>query len=183
MVRVVGMVGLLLWMAAAQAGEDMALTQIEVRPLEHVRDGRVQGCGLRFTVGAPAQPSSAWLDVSVNVFRRGIGLAQAILYEIGRSEYDGESRPATVPVQRAWVKAPGVDPRVGEALEQRESLIYRMVAEDVLALFEATARGEPVVLGIKRWGASGETVHTGVPVMPPPARAAVSACLETLEFE
>src|SRR5687768_8618807 len=64
-------------------------TPMEAQPLTHVRDGRVQGCGLRLTGGEPGKQASSWFDVSFNLFRRGFGLAQSIAYEITRSDYEG----------------------------------------------------------------------------------------------
>ena len=174
---------LLLGCAHAGAAEKPPLTPIEASPLTHMRSGVVHGCGLRLTGGEPAMPASSWFDVSVNVFRRGVGLAQSIAYEIRRSEYDGESRPSQVPVRSTWVKAAEGTARVGESAERRPSLVYTLLADDVLALFEAVATGQSVTLGIKRWGERTDTVYTGTPVLTADSRDRMSTCLASLTLE
>ena len=157
---------------------------IEAQPLTHMRGGTVQGCGMRLTGGEAKTPASSWFDVSVNVFRRGVGIAQSIAYEIKRSEADdGESRPARVPVQSTWLKATGGSTRQGENTERRESLVYTLLVDDVLALFEAVGSGQPVTLGIRRWGERTDTVYTGTPVLSSDSRDRMSTCLASLTLE
>ena len=163
--------------AFAQSGPPMP---IEAQPLTHVRDGEVQGCGLRLTGGEPGKQTSSWFDVSFNVFRRGLGLAQSIAYEIKRSDYEGDSRPAKVPVQSTWLRISDGATRLGENTEQRDALVYSLVMDDVLAVFEAVARGRAVTLGIKRWGQRVDAVYTGAPFLTDDSRSRMSACLADL---
>ena len=157
---------------------------MEAQPLTHVRGGTVQGCGMRLTGGEAKTPASSWFDVSVNVFRQGVGLAQSIAYEIKRSEADdGESRPARVPVQSTWLKATEGRTRLGENTERRESLVYTLLVDDVLALFEAVATGRPVTLGIKRWGQLTDAVYTATPALTDDSRNEISACLAKLSLD
>lgn len=166
--------------AAADAASPMPL---QVQPLTHTREGQVQGCGLRLTGGEAARPVSSWFDVSINVFSSGLALAQSIAYELRRSEYDGESRPARVPVRSTWVKARDGSPRRGENTERRDTLVYTLLAEDVLAVFEAVAEGRTVTVGIRRWGEPTDSIHTGAPGLGEAAREEVSACLAGLRLE
>ena len=169
--------------APAAAGDGgAAAIVVEAQPLTYMRDGTVQGCGVRFTGGEPGTPSSSWFDVSVNVFNRGVGLAQSIAYEIRRSEFDGESRPERVPVRSTWVKTAEGSTRLGESTERRESLIYRLLVDDVLAVFEAVATGQPVTLGIRRWGERVDTVYTATPVLTEDSGARMSTCLASLKL-
>lgn len=143
-------------------------------------DGAVNGCGVRLTGGAPnASGPSAWFDVSLNVFRRGVALAQSIAYEMRRTE-EGESQPARVPVQSTWVTAGGRDARLGESVERRDTLIYSVVPDEALSLFEAVARGEPVVVGIKRWGQRTASVYSGAPALTSETRDEIAGCLAAL---
>jgi len=156
---------------------------MEALPLTHVREGTVQGCGMRLTGGEAKAPASSWFDVSVNVFRRGVGLAQSIAYEIRRSEADdGESRPARVPIQRTWVKAREGGTRLGENTERRDTLVYTLLVDDVLVLFEAVATGRPVTLGIQRWGQL-DAVYTATPALTDDSRNEMSACLAKLSVD
>jgi hypothetical protein len=165
---------------AADATSPMPL---EVQPLTHARDGHVRGCGLRLTGGEAAKPVSSWFDVSFNVFASGVGIAQSVAYELRRSDYDGESRPARVPVRSTWIKAAEGSTRRGESSERGETLVYTLLAEDVLGLFEAVAEGRTISIGIRRWGEPADSVHTGVPVLDEAARKSVSACLAQLTFD
>ena len=174
------MIACALLAASAAYAQSLAATLMEAHALMHVRDGRVQGCGLRLTGGEPGKQASSWFDVSFNVFRRGPGLAQSIAYEIRPSGHDGESRPAKVPVQSTWLKVSDGATRLGENRERRDALIYTLVMDDVLALFEAVANGDPVTLGIKRWGQRAGAVYTGAPRLSSDSRHRMSACLADL---
>ena len=153
---------------------------MQAQPLLHVRNGQVQGCGLRLTGGEPGKQASSWFDVSFNLFRSGPGLAQSIAYEIKRSEYAGDSRPTQVPVQSTWLKVHDGAARLGENTERRDTLVYTLLMDDVLALFEAVANGDPVTLGIKRWGQRTDVVYTGAPLISSDSRDRMSTCLAGL---
>jgi len=168
---------------AAVAGSPEPPVVIEAQPLTHTREGRVQGCGLRLTGGAPGTPASSWFDVSFNVFARGMGLVQSIAYELRRSEIEGDSRPAKVPVRSTWVRTGEGSARRGETSERRDSLVYTLLVEDVLALFEAVAESRAVTLGVRRWDQPFDAVYTGTPVLSADSRIEVSACLDRLMLE
>jgi hypothetical protein len=164
--------------ACATAGEIPMLAQ----PLVHSRGGAIAGCGARLTGGeaAPAG-ASAWFDVSFNVFRGGVALAQSYAYEMQRSGAEGNARPARVPVQSAWLKAPRAQAaRLGENTERRETLVYPLVLDDAVALFEALAAGETVTIGIKRWDRRTASVYAGKPELTEQGRRAIADCLVRL---
>jgi hypothetical protein len=170
--------------AGATFAQNAQVMPMEALALVHEREGEVQGCGVRLTGGEPKPTASAWFDVSFNVFRRGIGLAQSFVYEMKRSGYEGEGRPARMPVQSTWLKAADeASARLGENIERRESLVYTLLMDDVLSLFEAVARGRPVTLGIRQWGHRIDAVYSGVPVLDEDARQKITACLAALARE
>lgn len=176
-----------LWIVApgiAAGAQSTGHIPMEALPVVHMRQGVVQGCGVRLTGGEPDPAVSSWFDVSFNVFRRGFGLAQSIAYEMKPSGYEGEGRPATVPVQSTWLKAADEgNTRRGENTERRESLVYRLLADDVLALFEAVASDRPITLGIRQWGQRADVVYTGTPDLSADSRRQIGACLAQLIFE
>ena len=182
-VLAVVVVFLMFMQCSAHAAETPAPTSLEAKPLTHVREGVVNGCGIRLTGGQPGAPASSWFDVSFNVFRRGIAIVQSIAYEITRSEYDGESRPVTVPVQSTWLTATHANARVGENTERRDALVYRVLVDDALALFEAVANGQAVTLGIRRWGERVDSVYTATAVLDADSRRTVGACLAALVLD
>lgn len=156
---------------------------LEATALSHVRDAVVHGCGVRLTGGVPGTPVSSWFDVSFNVFRRSVGLVQSMAYEIRRSEYDGESRPDRVSVQSTWITASDAGGRLGENIERRDTLVYRVLVDDVLALFEAVATGRALTLGIRRWGEREDRVHSAIASLDTDSRRQVAACLGALSLE
>ena len=165
--------------AAACAGA--AEMPITAQALVHERDGAIHGCGARLTGGeAPATAPSAWFDVSFNVFRGGYALAQSYAYELRRSDYDGEARPARVAVQSAWLKAAHATARVGENSERRDALVYSLVLDDAVALFRALAAGEPVTVGIKRWDRRVAAVYAGTPALSAEGRQTIAECFVRL---
>ena len=163
--------------AFAQTGE----MPMAAQPLVHERASVVQGCGARLTGGraAPAA-ASAWFDVSFNVFRGGVALAQSYAYELKRSDYDGEARPARVQLQSAWLKGPQRSARLGENIERRDTLVYALVLDDAVALFEALAAGETLTVGIKRWDERAAVVYTGRPELSEEGRRRMADCLARL---
>ena len=163
--------------AFAQTGE----MPMAAQPLVHERAGAVEGCGARLTGGraAPAA-TSAWFDVSFNVFRGGVALAQSYAYELKRSDYDGEARPSRVQVQSAWLKGPQRSARLGENMERRDTLVYSLALDDAVALFEALAAGETVTIGIKRWDERAAVVYAGRPELSEEGRRLMADCLARL---
>lgn len=161
----------------AHAGE----MPMAAQPLVYSRDGEVHGCGVRLTGGEAARAGpSAWFDVSFNVFRSGVALAQSYAYELRGSESEGDARPARVPVQSAWLKAsPGVA-RLGENTERREALMYPIVLDEALALFTALAAGDTITVGIKRWGQRTASVYAGAPALADEGRQTIADCLSRL---
>lgn len=148
--------------------------------LIYERDGAVIGCGIRVTGGKPEPRSaSSWFDVSVNVFRRGVALAQALAYEIPKSS-DGEGRAARVPIQSAWIKAGAGSAKLGENSERQDSLIYGLAFDEALALFDATGRGSPISVGIKRWGQRTATVQEGTATLNAESRQRIEGCVTRL---
>ena len=166
---------------ALAAGAHAAEVPIAAQPLVHERGGAVQGCGARLTGGEAARAgSSAWFDVSFNVFRDGVALAQSYAYEFRRSEYDGEARPARVPVQSAWMRGTQRSTRLGENTERSDTLVYRLVLDDAVALFEALAAGDTVTIGIKRWDQRAASVYAGKPTLSDEGRQQIADCLARL---
>ena len=101
---------------AALAQQALPMT---AESLVHEKEGAVLGCGIRVTGGTPdARGPSSWFDLSVNLFRRGIALVQAVAYEMPKSG-TGESRPARAPVQSAWITVDGSSAKLAKAPSAR----------------------------------------------------------------
>ena len=162
------------------AGSAPSALPVVAHPLVHARDGAIHGCGVRLTGGEPGGAASGWFDVSFNVFRRGVALAQSIAYEIRRSTFDGDARPARVPVQTTWLKASRSSARLGENAERRETLVYALAMDDAIALFEALASGETLTVGLKRWDQRSASVYAGAPELAAEDRRTLQSCLDRL---
>jgi hypothetical protein len=154
---------------------------IAAESIVHERDDSVIGCGVRVTGGQPsARGPSFWFDVSFNMFRRGIALAQAVAYEMPRSGLAGDSRPSRVAVQSAWIAAGTGSAKLGENAERQESLVYGLAVDDAVSLFDAAAHGKPLRLGIKTWGQRTASVHEGALDLQPETRDRIADCLARL---
>lgn len=161
--------------APALAQESLPLA---AEALVHEREGAVIGCGIRVTGGKSEQRrASSWFDVSVNVFRRGIALAQAVAYELPQSPGTGESRPARVPVQSASIGLDGGSAKLGENSERQDSLVYALAIDEAISLFEAAGRGSPLRVGVKRWSERTASVHVGPAPLDADARERMADCV------
>jgi hypothetical protein len=168
---------LLAALPAARAAE----LPMAAEPLVHERAGAIQGCGARLTGGqAGTAGTSAWFDVSFNVFRGGVALAQSFAYELRGSQYDGDARPARVPLQSAWLKAPRAAARFGENRQRSDTLVYPLVLDDAFALFQALAAGDTLTVGIKRWDQRAATVYAGKPALSEEDQRRLADCLVRL---
>jgi hypothetical protein len=175
--------GITLLLLAALPGHVLAQDALPMsaESLVHERAGVLVGCGIRVTGGSAApRAASSWFDVSVNVFRRGFAVAQAIAYEMPRSTFDVEARPAQVPIQSAWIAAGEGSAKLGESAERQASLIYTLAMDDAISVFDAAARGSPLTLGIKRWGQRSASVHGGAATLTHESRDRIAACLARL---
>ena len=169
--------------SAGAIAQNAAEVPLGTEALRYADGDAVQGCGIRLTGGEPrAKGSSSWFDVSFNVYRRGIVIVQAIGYEIPQAQYDTESRPERVAMQRAWLKAEaaGGITRIGENIAVRDSVIYTVTVDEAASLFAAVAKGQRLAVGIKRWGQAQETVYIGALSLDDSTRRQIRACLEAL---
>ena len=83
-------------------------------------------------------------------------------------------------MQSTWLRVSDGAARLGENRERRDTLIYTLLMDDVLTLFEAVANGEAVTVGIKRWGQRTDAVYTAAPLLTTDSRHRMSACLADL---
>lgn len=167
-------------LVCADAGAQDALP-IAAGALTFEREGAVNGCGVRLTGGAVgAGGPSTWFDVSFNVFRHGIALAQATAFEIRRADFTGESPTARVPLQSAWLRTANGNATLGENNERADTLVYPLRDEAVFELFDAVARGQTLSVGVQRWGDRVDAVYSGAPVLTDQTREQIGECLEKL---
>ena len=161
--------------APALAQESLPLA---AEALVHEREGSVIGCGIRVTGGqSELRRASLWFDVSVNIFRRGIAIAQAVAYELPQSPGTGESRPARVPVQSASIGINAGSAKLGESRERQDSLVYTLTIDEAISLFDAVGRGSPLRVGVKRWTERTASVHVGPAPLDTDARARIADCV------
>ncbi len=174
-------IALLCVCAVAQVAIAQEALPLAADPLIYQREGVAVGCGVRLTGGEPnSVRPSIWFDVSFNVFRRGVAIAQAIGYEIRRSGFEGDSVPSRVPLQSAWLKAANGQAKLGENAQRVDTLVYTLLIDDALTLFEAVGQGQPLSLGIKRWGERVESVYSGTAALTDQSRQQIADCLDRL---
>src|SRR5688572_21265738 len=96
-----GCLGLLLNTGAW--GQHVVQAQIEGQPLVYVREGAVNGCGVRLFGGQAGTVGAVpYFDVSFNLWRNGAGIVKAMSYDLRVEELAAGKRPVGLPISSAW---------------------------------------------------------------------------------
>jgi hypothetical protein len=69
---------------------------------------------------------------------------------------------------------------VAENPERSDTLIWRLLLDDAVALFQALASGDTITVGIKRWDQPIASVYAGTPALTDEDRRALAECLARL---
>jgi len=187
--RVAVAAALLTAVGTASAGmmlEALILGQLS----QHMKDGQVNGCGVRlFGLVVPDKvQDTEGFDVSFNLFHPGLGLVKGggihVTADDLANRRTGTPRPKP---DVLWLRAPGAtatQPRDGKyphAEEPREATMY--VTSDlagVTALFAAIFEGKPVQVGILQHGESVERIYYGRVALKNSEMLELGACIEEL---
>jgi hypothetical protein len=156
---------------------------MQAEALVHERAGAVHGCGVRLTGGQPEPArSSAWLDLSINVYRSGVGLVQTIVYDVPRPQFDVRTPPVRSALQSAWLRSEDMQgsTRRGENRERSDRLVYQVVIDELVPLFEAARTGQTIVFGVKSWNETTERVYSGKPRMSDESSYRLGLCLDMI---
>lgn len=159
--------GILLTPSALMA-QNVIPTNMEGQPLMYMKDGAVNGCGLRIIGGNPSQTSAIvnMFDVSINVYRSEGAMVKIVSYSTTVAELQTNKPPKTIKVKSGWLKTPGekaTDPGVNPAVsgDDPNSILYRTSIDSAISIFTAYARQQPISVGIFRAADTSERVYYG----------------------
>jgi hypothetical protein len=176
---------LALLLSTAAWGQNMVQAQIEGQPLVYVREGAVNGCGVRLFGGQAGTVGAVpYFDVSFNLWRNGAGMVKAISYDLRVEELAAGKRPVGLPISSAWIKTAGAaatQPLKGvQAGEDKGSILYAASAESVILLFRGLSERSVFMVGVKRTGQASERIFSGRPQLADNDREQVRSCLQEL---
>ena len=184
-------IGFLSLLGNAEA-QNVISTQIVGQPLVYMKDGNVNGCGVRLiVVVSPPLPSAAPVpvyDLSFNTFLPGYCVVKGSSSDVPSSKTDGApdfSKERGIPLTTFWLKAknkPATSPLTGTLKgEKPGSILYKADIDAVLPLFAVAAKGETILVGTKRQGENFERIFTGAIAMPVNEIEEVIQCLDEIQ--
>ncbi len=157
-------------LSVAQNVETM---EFQSQPLMYMKEGNVQGCGVRLVGVRPPPAISSekanWqvIDVSFNLSLPGMATIKLSSYDSTPSELKANVKPRMVYVERGWLKAPsavGTNPMPGTNYfrgEDPNAVLYVTSVDSVLSLFKAQAENQTIHIGIRRKGENFERIFAG----------------------
>jgi hypothetical protein len=175
--------------------QDIVNTGLDGQALVYVKDGAIDGCGVRvLVVDVPAGYSQASLitayDVSFGLKPSGVAVVQARSTDATLSDYESgdKSRRKAVAPDKFWLKASGaratapIETMNGGMLagSDRGAMMYVSDLESVTALFAANGARKPISIGVMRPGMRTERVFSGRINMSDSDRRQVASCLNGL---
>jgi hypothetical protein len=142
--------------------------QIEGQPLIYVSGGKTNRCGLRAFGGVQSATDSSvrWFDISLNVYRNGGALIEALAYDVVLKHLQAGKPPKNAQVQAAWFKTLGEDATVPIPGSQQPTdgigvIMYVATMDSVFAGIIASIKGESILVGLQRRGEKTERVYSG----------------------
>ena len=175
--------------ASAGAGaQNIVPTKMSGQPLMYMKDGEVNGCGIRIIGGRPTINGAVWewFDVSINVYEHGGGLVKIVSYDVDEPKMRaGGLKPKPLPVRSGWLKAAGksgTTPAKGKSAvaDDGASLMYGSDLDRTMPLFSAYFQRETVSIGVRRVGDKTETIYSGVVTMDDNEDQQLRSCLRDL---
>jgi hypothetical protein len=166
------------------SAQNLITAELVGQPLQYMKDGEVNGCGLRIMGGSPSGGGRPlFADASVNFYVAGHTLVKVAMFEV-TNQQSGRASPRRIPVQSGWLKAPAssATPVLGNAMkgEDGASLLYGTEFAPALAVVEAHLDNQPIQIGVRRVDATTETIYAGRIRLEPSEREQFVGCWETL---
>ena len=162
--------------------QNVVPVQMTGQPLQYLRDGAVNGCGIRMiAVEVADNLSTEASEVSINVYDRGRAIVKAIAYA---PLVQGDRVPKTLKVNAAWARAPGSN--ATRALGQtgygddKRSLLYATDLGGALAILQAQIQGKPVQVSVQREGEKSYRILSGVVLMTRQEQEQLQVCVAEL---
>lgn len=164
------------------AAQNVVPVQMTGQPLQYLRDGAVNGCGIRIiAVEVADNLSTEASEVSVNLYDGGRAVVKAIAYApLAR----GNQSVKTLKVKSAWARAPGstATRALGQTSygDDNRSLLYATELMGALAILQAQVEGKPVQISVQREREERYRVLSGVVPLSLPEQEQLKACISEL---
>lgn len=173
----------LMTLTSAQAGTvEQAL--IIAEPQMQVKDGALEGCGMRLKsmpIDTAGLASTVVIDMSFNIYRSGMTLLKGGAVRIALRE-PSRGQASNAPIESFWMKAQSsrpTKPLHGHVMEAENPgyLLYGETLPEVSKLFNGLVDGTPLTLGVRLKGESIDRIYSGIPRLSDADRAQHAECL------
>lgn len=172
---------LLPWISSAQ---NLLEARIEGQPLIYLKDGNIEGCGVRlfaFQLDPVGSAGTGW-DVSFNFWTNGLATAKGLAYDIDVRELKAGKKPKNARLERFWIKAPNVSatqPRENRIFpgDDAGSIMYAIGLDTAIDLLKATFAKETLTVSIRRAGERTERLYFGIPSLSDAEREQLMNCV------
>jgi hypothetical protein len=180
-----------LLMAGTASGQNVIPMRIQGQPLVYMKEGKVDGCGIRFVmVDAPPKFTDTtkitMYDVSFNIYTSGLALIKGGASDATSADFKAGNYSTAKPVllKTLWIKARGNEattPLTGMKRSDDPGMITYVADEErVAALFVALAKEEPILVGTQRPEAKSERIFSGKIDVTHSELQEISACVKQL---
>ncbi|MFO1311560.1 MAG: hypothetical protein U1F41_05775 [Burkholderiales bacterium] len=174
--------------AVSVEAQNVIPTKMVGQPLMYMKEGEVEGCGMRIIGGRPTAKADEWewFDVSINVYSNGGGLVKIVSYDINAPKMQATgAKPKPLKVRSGWLKAPGksgttpIDGKSAVA-DDGVSLLYGTDLDRTMPMFQAYFQNETISVAVRRASQPTETVYSGVIEMDAAEDKQIRGCLSEL---
>jgi len=148
------------------SAQNVLPAEMSGQPLQYMKDGSVDGCGLRIMAFRPlASGRIEAVETSVNIYVSGGAFIKAVAYRPGTAEqFAKELQP--VKVTGAWIRAEGqkATPTLTKKIvgDDKKSLLYGTDFSAALNVLKAQMEGTRVQLSVRRQGEPSDWILSGV---------------------
>lgn len=178
----------LVLMASSALAQAVFPSDIRGQPLMYMKDGIVEGCGVRFLIIdiVPGRNVVPVYDMSFNLYRT-FAAVKAGSYDVHIDELRAGKPMGTekrVSLTTAWLKAantPATTPLNGmHQSDDKGFFLYEADVERVTPLFLAVMRGESISVGARREKDKGDRIFAGPVKLDPAELEQLTQCAAEL---
>jgi hypothetical protein len=165
---------------APAVGQIIIDVQIDATPLQYMKDGNINACGIRYiAVREISDGKLEAIDGSLNVNARGVGLVKGMAHIFSGSQPN--LKRTQIPIDKFWFKGKGsaaTNPlRPPQPGDDKFSLLYIADLDSSIAALNPDA---VLQIGYRAKGSGYETIISGIPKMSKEGREQYSNCMSEL---
>lgn len=167
--------------------QSMEEAQISAQPLVYMKQGKLEGCGIRFigVLLAPNLKTGRGLDTSVNIWTTGMAAAKGLSYDIDVAALRAGGKTNRAPINSFWIKAPdsnATSPLEGRINDSDDAggKIYLIAFDSALPIFRAVIEEKSLMFGVGRQNETGEKIYFGVAKLSKAELEQITQCLREM---